>query len=124
MRQILAVLLILALSSQLVWSSEPPVDLRTQLLALPIGTKLEVKLMSGERVRGRLSSVDSDRFTLTVGRGQTQTARVIPFGEAQRVKAQPRTSTSVVAWVAAGAIIAVVVIIVAVFLIERHNEGG
>jgi hypothetical protein len=49
---------------------------------------------------------------------------VIPFGEAQRVKAQPRTSTSVVAWVAAGAIIAVVVIIVAVFLIERHNEGG
>jgi hypothetical protein len=124
MRQILAVFLILALSGQLVWSSEPPADLRAQLLALPIGTQLEVKMKSGERVRGRLSSVDSDRFTLSVGRKQTPTTRVIPLAEAQRVKTQPRTVTAVVAWVAAGAIIAVVVVIVAAILIERHNEGG
>jgi hypothetical protein len=124
MRQILAAFLILALSGQLVWSSEPSADLRTQLLAFPIGTQLEVKMKSGERVRGRLSSVDSDHFTLAVGRKQTSTPRVIPLAEAQRVKVPPRTSTSVVAWVAAGAIVAVVMIIVAAVLIERHNEGG
>jgi hypothetical protein len=124
MRPILALLLALVLSSQLVWPSEPPADLRTQLLALPIGTPLEVKMKSGERVRGRLSSVDSDRFTLAVGRGPTPTTRVIPFREAQRIKAQPRTLTSVFAWVVGGALIAVVVIFVAVVLIERHNEGG
>src|SRR3954451_21750175 len=107
MRQILAVLLTLALSNQLLASPEPPTDTKAQVLALPIGTRLEVKMRSGERVRGRLSSVDPDRFILAVGRGSAPTTRVIPFGEAQSVKAQPRTATTVVAWVAAGAIIAV-----------------
>jgi hypothetical protein len=124
MRQILAVILTLALSGQLVWSSGPPTDLRAQVRTLPIGTPLEVKMKSGERVRGRLSSVDSDRFTLAVGRGPTPPTRVIPWAQAQSVKTRPRTATSVVAWVAAGAILAVVVVIVAVILIERHNEGG
>jgi hypothetical protein len=124
MRQILAVLLTLTLSGQLIASSEPPTDAKARVMALPIGTKLEVKLKSGERVRGRLSSVDPDHFTLAGGRGQSKTTRAIPFRETQSVKAQPRTSTSVVAWVAAGAIMAVVVIIVAAVLIERHNEDG
>jgi hypothetical protein len=119
MRQILAVFLTLILSGQLVTSSEPPTNPREQIRTLPIGTQLEVKMKGGDRVRGQLLSVDPDSFAIAVGRVKTKTARVIRFGEAESVRAQPHTHTSVIAWVAAGALVAVVVIVVATVLIER-----
>jgi hypothetical protein len=124
MRQILAVFLTLILSGQLVTPSEPPTNPREQIRTLPIGTQLEVKMKGGDRVRGQLLSVDPDSFAIAVGRVKTKTARVIRFGEAESVRAQPHAHTSVIAWVAAGALVAVVVIVVATVLIERHNEGG
>lgn len=123
-RQILAVLLTLVLSGQFVMPSELPPDPRAQIRSFPLGTPLEVKLKTGNRVRGRLVSVDSERFTIAVGRVKHKTERVIRLSEAESVKAQQPTHTPVVAWIAVGALVAVVVVVVAAILIERHNEGG
>lgn len=96
----------------------------SELRKLPAGAKVQVKLKTGQTIRGRLVSVSTDSFILAVSGRGTQTNQTIPFSDASNISAQRRTHTPVVAWIAAGAIAAVVVIVVSVFLIERHNEGA
>jgi hypothetical protein len=74
-------------------------------------------------IRGRLSSVDQNGFTILIGRAKT-TSRFISFRDAESVIADQRTHTPIAAWIAVGGIAAVVVIVIAAFVIERHNEGG
>lgn len=70
-----------------------------------MGTPLEVKVKTGNRVRGRLLAMDSERFTIAVGGVKNKTMRVIRFREAESVKAQQPTHTPVVAWIAVGAFV-------------------
>ena len=124
MKQMLAVLLAIILSGNLVAQSEPPTSARAQVMNIPVGTKLNVKMKGGDKIRGRLLSVDQNGFTISTGRAKRNASRVINFRDAESVVPEQRSHTPVVAWIAAGAIAAGVVIVVVAFVIERHNEGG
>jgi len=92
--------------------------------ALGIGTKVEVQLVGGSHLRGRISAVQPDALGVYLGRPNSGKVRTIPFTNIVTLKRQPATHNPILAWVAAGAIVAVVVIAVSVLLIERRNERG
>lgn len=124
MKQMLAVLLAIILSGNLVAQSEAPTSARTQVMNIPVGAKLKVKMKDGDKIRGRLLSVDQSGFTISTGRAKKNASRMINFRDTESVVAEQRTHTPLVAWIAAGAIATVVVIVVVAFVVERHNEGG
>ena len=72
----------------------------------------------------RISAVQPYALKVHVGRVNAGKARTIAFSDIVVLKRQPATHNPVLAWVAAGAIVAVVVIAVSVLLIERRNERG
>ena len=99
-------------------------DLAEKAKAVAIGTKVDITLAGGLSIRGRVAAVDSESVTLDVGRAATNRTRRIPFRDIVGLKVHSATHTPVLAWVAVGAIAAVVVVAISVLLIERHNEGG
>jgi hypothetical protein len=119
-RQLVASILALTLCSQLFASPAPQTDARQQISSLSTGAKLKITTKTGEVLRGRLSSVEETTFTIIAGRAKK--SHLIPFADVDHVMAQPKTHTPKGAWIAFGAIVGVVVIVVAAVLIERHNE--
>jgi hypothetical protein len=124
MRQVVAMLLMIVLSWNLIAQPKRPKGVREQIAGLPIGTKVDVRLKGGERVSGRLQARDQSGFTVEVGTGKAKTSRVVNFTDADKITAHPPTHTLTVAWIVTVAIVAAVVVVIAVILIERHNEGG
>jgi hypothetical protein len=95
--------------------------LREQVAHLPPGGLIEVRLLSREKVRGRLGVVESDAFAIKLQGAASE--RRIAFADVKSVKAIPSTRSSVVGWIIAGVVIGVVVVALAVYLTFRHNEG-
>lgn len=96
--------------------------LREQVTHLPPGGLIEVRLVSHERVRGRLGAVELDGFALKTQDGSASERR-IAFADVKSVKAIQSTRGRVVSWIVVGVAVAVVVVVVAVYLTYRHNEG-
>jgi small nuclear ribonucleoprotein (snRNP)-like protein len=117
-----ALILSLTLGGNLLAQAEPPLSLKTQIAALPPGTKIDVRMKSGKSLSGRLVSTDQNGFTVAVGQAKTNDQRAISFDETDKVVAHKRTHTPVIAWIAAGAVVGVVVIVIVAIGIERHNE--
>jgi hypothetical protein len=125
MKSFLASLLALLAFHQVLTAQAPQAtDFAEMAKALGIGTKVEVQLVGGSHIRGRIAAVQPDALSVYVGRPNARKVRTIPFTNIVTLKRQPATHTPVWAWVAVGAIAAVVVIAVSVLLIERRNESG
>ena len=99
-------------------------DFAKMAKALGIGTKVDVQLVGGSHVRGRISAVEADALQVSVGRPNAGKVRSIAFTDIVGLNRQPSTHARILAWTAAGAILAAVVIAVSVLLIERRNESG
>jgi hypothetical protein len=119
--RILAGLVLIALSLNLVAQPGTQRTAQAEITAMPVGTKLDVRLKGGERVKGRLVSVDEMAFTLTLGKS-AGSSRKIGFDDVDRFTAHPPTHTPIAAWVVTGAIAAVVVAVVVGLAIYFHNE--
>ncbi|HXE11941.1 MAG TPA: hypothetical protein VN633_07470 [Bryobacteraceae bacterium] len=125
MKLVLASLLALLVFHQVLTAQAPQAtDFAEMAKALGIGTKVEVQLVGGSRIRGRISAVQPDALSVYVGRRNASKLRTIAFSNIVTLKRQPATHTPVLAWAAAGAIVAAVVIAISVLLIERRNESG
>lgn len=125
MRSFLAPLLSLLVFHQALTAQTPQAtDFAEKAKALGIGTKVEVQLVGGSHVRGRISAVQSHALGVYVGRSNAGKVRTIAFTDIVSLNRQPSTHARVLAWTAAGAILAAVVIAVSVLLIERRNESG
>ena len=125
MKFFLASLLALLVFHQVVTAQAPQAtDFAEKAKALGIGTKVEVQLVGGSHIRGRISAVQPDALSVHVGRSNAGKVRTIAFTNIATLRRQPATHTPVLAWVATGAIVAAVVIAVSVLLIERRNESG
>ena len=96
--------------------------LREQVAHLPPGGLIEVRLVSREKVRGRLGVVESDGFTVQL-QDPSASERRIAFADVKSVKAILNTRGRVVSWIVVGVAVAVVVVVLAVYLTYRHNEG-
>jgi hypothetical protein len=95
--------------------------LREQVVHLPAGELIEVRLVSREKVHGRLGVVELDSFALKLHDAASE--RRIAFADVKSVKSIPSARASVVGWIVAGVAIGVVVVALAVYLAFRHNEG-
>lgn len=96
--------------------------LREQVAHLPPGGLIEVRLVSDEKVRGRLGAVESDAFALKLQDGSPSERR-IAFADVKSVKAILSRGNRVASWIIVGVGVAVVVVVLAVYLTYRHNEG-
>jgi hypothetical protein len=125
MKSGLASLLALLLFHQVVMAqSAATTDFAGMAKALGIGTKVDVTVLGGSHIRGRISFIDPDVMTVDVGRPSASTRRTIPFKNVVSLKGRPASHTPIAAWIAVGAIATAVVIAISVLLIERHNERG
>jgi hypothetical protein len=125
MKSFLASLLALLVFHQALTAQAPQAtDFAEMAKALGIGTKVEVQLVGGSHIRGRISAVQPDALRVYAGRPNAGKVRTIAFTNIVTLKRQPATHTPVLAWAAAGAIVAAVVIAISVLLIERRNESG
>lgn len=120
MALVLAVLLPIDLCAQ----SSAPLTPKQQIIKQPPQTRLDLKLVSGQKVTGNLVSTDENGFILTTGSKSAPTQRTVAYSDVSKVTAHRPTHTPLAAWIGVGAIVAVVVMVVAVFAAERHNEGG
>jgi hypothetical protein len=99
-------------------------DIKDQVSQIPVGAFVEVRFTDKTKLRGYLSAVEADGFSFKTGDSATGTLRQTAFGDVKSVKVVKRTHTPVGAWIAMAAIVAAVVIVVAIFAVERHNELG
>jgi hypothetical protein len=124
-KSFLASLLALLVFHQALTAQAPQAtDVAEIAKALGIGTKVEVQLVRGSHIQGRIAALEPDALRVYVGRPKAGKVRTIAFTNIVALKRRPATHTSVLAWAAAGAILAAVVIAVSVLLIERRNESG
>ena len=78
---------------------------------MPLGTLVEVRLQDDTEVRGRLSRVEDDAFTLTVSQAHDAAQRRIPFSEVRSVrKEEPPLARRVVRTI--GGILAFPIVVV------------
>lgn len=125
MKSLLASLLTLIVLHQALTAQAPPAnDFAAMAKALGVGTKVEVQLVGGSHVRGRIAAVPPDALRLYVGRTNAGKVRTIAFTNIVALNRQPSAHGRILAWAAAGAILGAVVIAVSVLLIERRNESG
>jgi hypothetical protein len=124
MNRLLAGLLTLVLCANLLSQSSSDLSPQQKIAAQPVNTRLDIRTINGEKLSGKLLSHDEAGFLLATGSKGAPTQRSIPYASVAKVRAHPPTHTPLGAWIAVGLIAAVVVIVVAVFAIERHNEGG
>ncbi len=125
MKSFLASLLAFLVFHQALTAQSPQAtDFAAMAKALGIGTKVDVQLVGGSHIRGSIAAVQPDALSVSVGRPNAGKVRTIAFTNIVTLKRQPATHNPVLAWVVAGALVAVVVIAVSVLLIERRNERG
>ena len=102
--------------------SEGAGKIQDQVSQLPIGAYVEVRFTNKTKVRGYLSAVQADGFSLKEGSPATPTVRQAAFSDVKSLKVITKTHTPVGAWIAVGAIAAAVIVVVAIFATEKHNE--
>jgi len=102
--------------SQLPANHKP--TLKEQLLEIPAGSIVEVRLKSKEKLRGQLGEVTNDSFTIKHAKGEKIEDRTVTFEEVKSVKpvgqAKARnTVLTILAGVAIGVVVLIVVAVVA-----------
>ncbi|HZU25428.1 MAG TPA: hypothetical protein VFA04_07890 [Bryobacteraceae bacterium] len=92
-------------------------DIRAAVARIKPGTRIDVQAMDGSKTRGYIAVTNDTEVQV---RGDDGAVRTFRYDQIKRVR--PATHTSRFAWIAVGVISAGIAIVVAVVLIERHNE--
>jgi hypothetical protein len=99
-----------------------PEEIRSQCLAIPGGSLVEVKLKGQEKVRGKLGMVSNEGFALIETGGRRNATRRIAFGQAKSVKqVRPSRALSVAGWVFIGVVTAIVVAAAVIYVKVRNS---
>jgi hypothetical protein len=61
--------------------------LKEQVIQIPAGAQVEVRLLNKERFRGRLGEVSDEGFTVQIAQGNRIDTRKVAFGDVKSVKA-------------------------------------
>ena len=82
----IAIVLIAVLSDLSTIEAAPPPDLHKLLLGMERETKINVKMANGDKIDGRVGSVGTDRFSLTVGNSPNSRVRGVAFADVDSIK--------------------------------------
>jgi hypothetical protein len=67
--------------------SEPKPTLKEQVIQIPAGAQVEVRLLNKERLRGRLGDISDEGFTVQIAQGNRIDTRKVAYGDVKSVKA-------------------------------------
>ncbi|MBZ5565929.1 MAG: hypothetical protein LAP13_26350 [Acidobacteriia bacterium] len=101
LRKILALVLMGPMLTEATFAAKgakPPQQgqtLKEKVLAIPAGTLVEVKLITKEKLRGRIGELTNEGFSLQVARGNTIEAHQISFSQVKSVKTVEGTGSKV-----------------------------
>ncbi len=101
LRKILAVVLMGSMLSEVALAArgpKPPQEGQTRkekVLAIPVGTMVEVKLVTKEKLRGRIGELTNEGFSLQVAKGNTLETQQISFSQVKSVKTMEGTGSKV-----------------------------
>ncbi len=114
MRKILSILLVVILSANVTYAAMatsagiPPQatkkpTLHEKVLEIPPGSRVQVRLKSKEKLRGRLGEVSDEGFVVQYAKGNQIEERTIGFDEVKSLKVK-KGGTSTAVWVLAGVV--------------------
>ena len=66
-------------------ASQKP-TLKEQVIQIPTGAQVEVRLLNKERVRGRLGDISDEGFSVLIAKGNQIETRQVAFGDVKSVK--------------------------------------
>jgi len=66
-------------------ASQKP-TLKEQVIQIPTGAQVEVRLLNKERIRGRLGDISDEGFTVLIAKGNQIETRQVAFGDVKSVK--------------------------------------
>jgi hypothetical protein len=95
-----------------------PSTLKEQVVRIPAGAQVDVRLVNHERVRGRLGEISAEAFTVQVAKGNQIDARRLAFSDVQAVK---QVGGGKGKYVLVGVGIGVVVLLVVAILVTRST---
>jgi hypothetical protein len=93
-----------------------------EISSITLGTSIEVRFAKAPKIRGLLWQRDEKGFILKVAKGADMIERPVAFDTVKSVKVVRPTHTPAAAWIAVGAIVTVVVIVVVIFAKIRGNS--
>jgi hypothetical protein len=118
MRQALSLLLVSAIFGQLATAGPDAPDVKAQIVGMPLGVNIELRLKSREKLRGARGAVTDSGFTLL---GQSAGDRQIAFDDVASVKLYTHKSHAVV-YILAGVGIAAVAVGITVAVLLSHAK--
>lgn len=96
-------------------------SLKGQILQIPAGAQVEVRLLNKERFRGRLGEVSNDGFTVQVARENRIEIRKVAFSDVKSVKEIRKQHTA--AYVFLGVAMTVGLLLALGFIIDAARSG-
>jgi len=108
-------------TSQASTSHKP--TLKEQVIQIPAGSQVEVRLLNQERFRGRLGDVSDEGFTVQIAKGNQIETRKLAFGDVKSMK-QIGGKTHTAIYILAGVGIAFGIILVLAFTLGRAGNPG
>lgn len=67
-------------------NASPQPTLKEQVIQMPAGSQVEVRLLSKERFRGRLGEISDEGFTVQIAQENRLESRKVAFGDVKSVK--------------------------------------
>ena len=101
------------------WAQKADADaakVKDKVAEYGVGKKVSVKLNDGSKFKGRISEINADDFSVKPKKGNSET---FSYGDVAKIKKSSLTKWITIGAVAAGAVIAIVVL-----TIPCRNEGS
>jgi hypothetical protein len=98
--------------------------LKERILEIPPGTMIQVRLLSKEKLRGRLGEVTDEGFAIQTAKGNKIETRKIAFEDVKSLsKVEGRKAAKTAGWVVLGALagIGAVILILVLVLVARSD---
>ena len=119
MRQMLSLVLAFAMLTGLAVAAPNTASIRTQIIGMPVGTSIELRLKNGQEMKGTRGAVSNSGFSLVeAGTGEHQVA----FGDVVSVK-QLKSHTKRNILIAVGVGVAAVTVVLVIVAVRSRISG-
>ena len=118
MRQIASIVLVLTMLIHVAWAAPDADSVRTQILAMSLGTRMELRLKNEQKISGARGVVSDSRFTLVDVTGDRQ----IAFDDVTTVK-QLKSHTKRNILIGAGIALAAVAAVLVTLALRSRFSG-
>ena len=110
MKKFVAIVLC-ALLARPAMAADQSATIQERIVEIPQGSIIEVRLLTKEKLRGRLENVSADGFSVVVAKGDQTETRQVTFAEVKSLKRVNKGSTAKAVFAGIGIFYVAVVVI-------------